>query len=263
MKRQAGFPRGRQGQAVHKWGRTAGWTAPRGRTTFARAQARRGGARAFLQKNSGELKGMDTDLAIVGPIIATTSTNTDAFAMNLVEPGNGSYNRIGRKIFCKTLRISGVMQYQYNADPTSGSATGVACRMVVVWDKQPSGTLPTFDVMFGRTSQAGLEATTVFDNLRYDNMSRFQVLRNLMLEANPYVGDGGGTTNLIVNSYNIDEFIDLKNRTTVFSGDSDPVTIADISSGGLYVFFRAEASAANVTDWVCNPSMHSRLRFTS
>ncbi len=230
---------------------------PAGRGVVSRARPS-----AFLTKNSGELKGMDTAMAITGPIIATTSTNADSFTLNLIEPGNGSFNRIGRKAFMKTVRISGVLVYEYNADPTSGNAAGSPVRMVVVWDKQPSGTLPTYDVIFGETSQDGTETANVFDNLRYDNTGRFSVLRDLKMDGNPYIGDGGGTTNLIGTRYFVDEFIDLKNRTTIFSGDSDPVTISDISSGALYVYFRSLLSTAAQQDWSTS-SMHARLRFTS
>ncbi len=254
-------------------GRRAGWMAQRPSSRFAAFGAARGAAprRLFrpqslnraLQKNSGELKGMDTTLTIAGPVITTTSTNADSFVLNLVEPGNGSFNRIGRKTFAKSVRISGALLYQYNADPTTGSASASTLRMVVVWDKQPSGTLPTFDTMFGRTSQDGTEATSILDNLRYDNTDRFQVVRDCKFVVNPAAGDGGGTANVYTNRVLVDEFIDLKNRTTVFSGDSDPITIADISSGGLYVFFRSEIGSANVSDWAVGGTVHSRFRFTS
>ncbi len=237
-------------------------------TQFRRGPAGRGVASrarppAFLTKNSGELKGMDTNMTLAGPVIATTTTNTDSFTLNLVEPGNGSYNRIGRKIFNKTLRISGGLAYQTDQDPTTGNASGATLRMVVVWDKQPSGTLPVFSEIFGRTSQDGTETTSVFDNLRFDNTARFQVLRDKYIDGQPNTGGDAGTANLMAYHYYCDEFIDLKNRTTVFSGDSDPVTIADISSGALYVFFRADGATADVRDWSVESSMSARLRFTS
>ncbi len=218
---------------------------------------------AALQKNSGELKGMDTTLTIAGPVITTTTTNADSFTLNLIEPGNGSYNRIGRKAFMKSVRISGNALYQGDADPTTGNANGGILRMVLVWDKQPSGTLPTYDVIFGRTSQDGTESSGIYDHLRYDNTARFQVLKDCYLNAPANMGGGTGTTNIQGNLVYFDEFIDLKNRTTVFSGDSDPVTIADISSGALYLYFRASESAMNVRDWSVSAKSMSRLRFTS
>ncbi len=251
------FPHGMKFQARKPTG-----FAVRQANPWQRGRGRMSATRAVLQKNSGELKGMDTAMAITGPVISTTNTNADSFTLNLVEPGNGSYNRIGRKIFNKSVRISGDCAFQGNTDPTTGASTDTTLRMVVVWDKQPSGVLPTFDLMFGRTDLAGAETAAVFDHLRYDNTARFQVLRDCYTQSKQ-VPSHGGTTNVNLSVYHFDEFIDLKNRTTVFSGDSDPVTIADISSGALYVYFRARNSTANVVDWSVDTTMFSRLRFTS
>ncbi len=220
---------------------------------------------AFLTKNSGELKGMDTNLAITGPIIATVSTNADSFVLNAVEPGNGSYNRIGRKIFNKTVRLKGIATYTYADATTTEDLQGGVLRMIVVWDKQPTGVLPNYDAIVGRTDQGGIETSDVLDNLRYDNTARFQILRDTVIACNPMVNPAptAGTGNRVFMRYPFDEFIDLKNRTTVFSGDSDPVTIADISSGGLYVYWRAQTSTNNIEDFAIDAESSSRLRFTS
>ncbi len=267
-------PQGRERyyQSKQFTGRRTGWMAARsGGGRFTRARSTAGSwstARphkppASLTKNSGELKGMDTSLAITGPVIATTSTNADAFVVNCIEPGNGSFNRIGRKAFMKSLRISGNVVYQGNADPTTGVAGGLILRMVVVWDKQPTGVLPVYSLMFGQTDQGGVETAHVYDQLRYDNTARFSVLRDCYITAKPNEGGSGGTTNVVSEVQRFDEFIELKNRTTVFSGDSDPCTVADISSGGLYVFFRASFASANVQDFSISADSFARLRFTS
>ncbi len=250
-------------------GRRTGWLASKGgQGRFAAARAppalfRPKSVNRSMQKNSGELKGLDTDLTIAGPLLVTTNTNVGILPLNLIEPGNGSFNRIGRKAFMKTLRISGGITFQGDTDPTTGVSDGSIMRMCVVWDKQPSGVIPVFSDIFGRTSQDGTETTSVLDNLRFDNTARFQVLRDKYLVSEPNNGGNGGTTNIMDFRYYCDEFIDLKNRTTVFSGDSDPVTIADISSGALYVVFRATNGVADKTDWSIAATMSARLRFTS
>jgi len=238
------------------------------------AQGRRVGAfrgasfakpRAAPNKDSGELKGVDTSLAIGGPVIATVTTNADATLLNGVQPGAGSFNRIGRKIFNKSIRLKGICTYTYADETTTESLHGAILRMMVVWDKQPSGTLPTLDEIIGRTSQTGTETSDMMDNLKYDNTERFQILRDVMKTANPAANPPptAGTEGQIQQRYAFDEFIDLKNRTTVFSGDSNPATIADISSGGLYVYWRANVSTADQIDWSVNGESQARLRFTS
>ena len=131
--------------------------------------------------------------------------------------------------------------------------------MVVVFDKQPSGTLPTFDTIFGATDQAANETTVYTDPVKYDNMSRFQVLKDVCIEANPEAILLGDKIN---NRFKFDEFIKLGNRETVFSADNAPATIADISTGGLYVFFRAQAATTDVNEWAISSNSIARLRYS-
>lgn len=219
--------------------------------------------KTLLQKASGELKGMDTDLAL-DPVIATTGTNGSIFCVNQIEAGNGSWNRSGRKAFLKSLRVCGIAQYNSSDAVTTGTLNAGTLRMAVVWDKQPGGSLPVFSDIFGRTSQDGTETVGLFDNLRYDNTGRFQVLRDVYITANPQAwNNAGGTLDTITYNYRFDEFIDLKNRTTIFSGDSDPITIADISSGGLYVVFRSSQDSNDKAEFKITSQSFARLRFTS
>lgn len=212
----------------------------------------------------GDLKGMDTQLTIAGPVIATTSTNADAFVLNLVEAGNGYWNRQGNKINLKSLRIKGIAQYTYAPEGTTDNLYEASLRMVVVWDKQPSGALPTWATIFGWSAQDGTEASTIVSNLRFDNTGRFKVLRDITIEGKmngtPYTG---GSENRVLQEHCFDEYIKLKGKQTIFSGDSDPCTIADISTGGLYVFFRANKSLANIYDWSITSNSLARLRFYS
>lgn len=191
-----------------------------------------------------EKKGVDTELTL-GPIISTTNTNGSAFVLNLVQAGTGSWNRIGRKIQLQSVRLKGSVIVAYAPSVTTGDLYDELVRMVVVWDKQPSGgAIPAYDTIFGRTLQDGSELCQYNDNLRFDNMDRFQVLRDVILDtaigATPPLG---GTQNLVRNLVPFDEYIKLNNREVVFSGQSSPMTIADISTGALYVYFRAAANA--------------------
>ena len=219
---------------------------------------------AAMQKNSGELKGMDTVLTQAASIVASTGDNSNALALNLVETGAGSYNRIGRKIFCKTLRLKGMAIYYSQTAATTYDVGRSALRMVVVWDKQPSGVLPAWDVIFGHTTQDGTEASTTMGNLKFDNTGRFQVLKDCLFYPPPVMPSDGAAAANVSSAVCFDEFIDLKNRTTIFSGDSDPTTIADISSGGLYVYWRAiDAVTASENAWGIDDTSTARLRFTS
>lgn len=234
-----------------------------------RSIAKRGVAKTVSRYNkkqvgAGETKSMDTVLTAAGPVISTTSTNADSIVLNLVQAGTGSWNRIGKKIRCKSIRLYGQATFTYGLFSTTNNLLGSILRMVVVWDKQPSGaTIPTFDTIFGSTIQDGTEASTVLNPLRFDNMDRFRVVRDVRIAANPVMlPPTGGTGNLVIDQYPFDEFIKLKVGETVFSGQSAPMTIADVSTGACYVYFRATASNNDLSDWAISANSFARLSYT-
>jgi len=194
-------------------------------------------ARARTQK---ELKGVDVSLAI-SPVLGSTNTNGSCTLLNAIAPGTGSYNRVGRKVHLKSIRLKGDMYVLIDQTAEGATLTDALVRMVVVWDKQPSGTLPTYDAIFGQTDQAGSEACNLWDTLRYDNTDRFTVLRDKMfLVRNNFANNsaaGNPGANVMLQEF--DEFIPLQGRETQYSGQSSTCTIADISTGGLYVYWRS------------------------
>lgn len=213
------------------------------------------------RRRDAEVKGMDTIIEDTG-ITATTNTNASSTVLNLVRQGTGSWQRVGNKAKLKSLRlkINGLVEMNPNA--TTGTVFGSTMRMVVVWDKQPSGVLPTFDTIFGKTTQDGTEVTAWSDPLKYDNAGRFHVIRDYQKTINPEIFNvGGGTTNDTLYAFSEDIYIDLLNKETVFSGQSAPMTIADISTGGLYLYFRADEAASNIIVWTILDTSMARLRY--
>jgi len=205
------------------------------------------------------LKGMDTavDLAITN-VIATTNTNGAIAVLNLVRSGNGSWNRLGNKIALKSVHIR--MLVTMFMDDVLGVNTPITgcMRMVLVWDKQPSGAaVPTFDTIFGRTAQDGTEDSTYLAPLRYDNTGRFRIIRDWSVLA----GDANITSTSDTNqwTHEFNEYVPLKGLETIYSGESEPQTIADISTGALYLVFR---SNINSTQNKFSTSLSNvRLRF--
>lgn len=207
-----------------------------------------------------ELKGVDTATDITS-VIATTSTNANIFTLNLVAPGSASYNRIGRKLSLKSVRLYGLIKATIAEQATTADLHGLLVRLTVVWDKQPSGVLPVFSDIFGQTLQDGTEQSSFLDKLRYDNTDRFQVLRDVVHDFDPTLYNGGaGTANgqLPVTFY--DEYIPLKGKESVFSGQSGTATIADISSGALYLVVRSSNNISGVAEAQLDGT--ARLRYT-
>ena len=180
---------------------------------------------------------MDTSIDIAnGNLVSTTNTNDSAFVLNLVRTGNGYFNRSGNSISMKSIRLRGLARYYYGAaGPVNSSGT---LRMVVVYDKRPAGTIPTFDTIFGRTTQDGTETCEFLDALRFDNTNRFTVLKDMVVSPQP-------ASTSVANStveFAFDSYVKLKGLKTQYSADSAPMTISDISTGGLYVYFRADGN---------------------
>jgi len=215
---------------------------------------------AVAVRAQSELKGVDTALTY-NPVLATTSTNAGIFVVNLIVPGNGSFNRVGRKVHMKSLRLFGSFRTFISPAATTGSLLGNTVRMVVVYDKQPSGVLPTYDTIFGTTVPDGTEAGTFLAPLRYDNTGRFRVLRDVRVDMNAGANPGNiGTEDGQYVRSSFDEYIKLGALETIYSGQSSPQTIADISSGALYVAFRAAENVATCLTEVTSTSL-ARLRY--
>lgn len=211
----------------------------------------------------GELKGMDTSLTTAGPIVATTNTNANSFVLNLVQAGSGSWNRIGKRIRMKSARLRGVAAFLWAGSATTGNFVNSCLRMVVVYDAQPSsGAIPTFDTIFGVTDQSGTESSHVLAPLRYDNTDRFRVLRDVVLECPDISTTATGTQGRVLLEFPFDEYIKMPLLETVFSGNTNPMTIADISTGALYVYFRQTVSLDDFYEWSINSYSSCRLRYT-
>lgn len=207
-----------------------------------------------------ELKGMDTVLT-TGPIVATTTTNANAIVLNLVQQGAGSWNRVGRKIVSQSLRLKGCARCFYDCEDATLNQKVAPLRMVVVLDRQTnSGAIPTFETIFGITDQTGAETSTVWSPIRYDATDRFRVLKDCLLEIDGYNLIQGGTENEMEIDIPFDEYIRLPNIETLYSGQSSPLTNADIASGSIYVYFR---SSINETyfNWSITSSSFARLRY--
>lgn len=209
-----------------------------------------------------EKKGVDFPLDVAS-VVSTTNGTQAAFCINLTQQGVGSWNRVGRKIQNQSIRLRGGIVWLLDQETTTLNLIGNTLRMVVVWDKQPSGTFPTFDTVFGVTGQDGTETTTFLNPVKYDNMDRFMVLRDMVCDFEPPLYNAAaGTQNAVIVRKSFDEYIRLGGKETTYLGQSNPATIADVSSGALYVYFRAAANVTNQNQLAIDSSSFARLRYT-
>lgn len=226
-------------------------------------QARMGGRpNAYLPTSSlgnrrMELKCVDLNVDLAsGSVPSTTNTNAGIALVNPVQPGTGSWNRIGKIIKMKSFRYKMIIQC---INPATAQNKQNTIRITLIYDKNPnSGAIPTFDTIFGSTSQTGTESTQSFlDNQRVDNTGRFIILKDDVIDSQVWAQ----ATATFQSEWQctLDNFVKLKGLQTIYSGQSNPVTIADISTGALYLSFRCEDNTAN-SDFTIKNSV-CRLRY--
>lgn len=212
-----------------------------------------------------EKKGVDTTFNSSGNVLATTNTNSQITPVNLIQSGSNSWQRVGRKVQLKSLRIGGLVRFRWwSGDQRTHGET---FRMVVVFDAQPSsGSIPTWDTIFGTTDQSGTESSDFNRPVRYDNMQRFRVLRDVTMDMWPRTVEVTASSPTYADyTKHFDEYIRLDGLETVFSGQSAPMTIADLSTGALYIGYRASANvtATSAEDrFFLVEDSYARLRYT-
>lgn len=205
-------------------------------------------------------KGMDTSLS-ANTIISTTNTNAYISVLNLIQPGTGSWNRIGKKTHLKSVRCTGKIQFNITPTFATGACNDTFVRLIIVWDKQPSGAaIPTFDTIFGITDQTGAESCPLITcPPRFDNFDRFRILRDTNICCDEVSVPSFGSGPLLVEQVPFDVYVKLPGLESVYSGQTNPMTIADISTGALYCIFRSNTSQVNCT---ADVSASARVRYT-
>jgi len=219
-----------------------------------RARVSMAAAARYGRRGSKELKGVDTIINSVGVISNTLTSGAAIVPLNLVAPGSGSFNRIGRKISCKNVRIRG--SFFITASQAALVQLSDVVRMTVVWDKQSSGAAAiNWNTVFQYTPQSGTESEALYSGLKYDNMERFVILRDCTVPV--IVQNTSSTVGSNLQAYvPFDEFIDLKGMETTFGAQTATAVVTDINTGVLYVMFRTENGTAALS-----ANTVARLRF--
>jgi len=171
-------------------------------------------------------------------VTETTTTFTQpagpptAVVLNAIPQGADFNNRIGRKVYNKSLQLRGWVQ---NAN-TQGSED--FCRLVVLYDAQPNAALPTFATTFKDANAAA--ASTVLSGLNIDERERFKILLSEEFLIPPVTNAAGVETDVGITDgsqhLKFNRFIDLKGIETCYNVTNGG-TIADITSGSIIIFF--------------------------
>lgn len=189
----------------------------------------------------GEVKGLDVTNATTcttNTVVAWTLNATGKLnCLNLITTGSSSWNRIGRKVALKSFRLRGFLTATNNA--AAGPEGPILQRMVLLYDKQPNGALPTIgDIFLDQASVAADSSnTSVTSGLNLNNRDRFEVLLDRQYYSPPTnTGTGLSTNTGLVatcDPMTFDWYIHLRNREVHYKADSSPAVIGDIATGSL------------------------------
>lgn len=189
---------------------------------------------------SSELKTVDVSGLV--KVLSTTATFT---ILNPVQEGTGFYNRIGRKIQMKSLRIKAQIGITGNE-----SNLFEYLRVMIVYDRQPTGAAPAIADLLQNVDQAGAATTDSKSSLNLNNSDRWLVLMDNPIEV-PYADKDAsnwlaqGVFDYVKNEVNIDRFINLRSLEAHFKSTSNPITEADITTGTLYLVTYGSTAAAS------------------
>jgi len=199
----------------------------------------------------------DTD-----PINQPLNMNTTAvlYCPNLIQVGSSMFNRIGRKIEMRSIRLVANIN---TLNTTRTTLTPDAGRIMVVYDRQTNGAFPAIADILQDTDQAGANLTESVSGINMNNRERFVTLIDKKFTIPQATLTAGVLTNVFPNDcavpVKIDEFRKLRGLTTHFKADSNPAVIGDIATGALYILSLAQTQAAGTE--LFNYRWNCRLKY--
>lgn len=192
---------------------------------------------AYFSSSGAEIKAIDIPTQQAFRLPATNSCNL----LNGVQTGAAFYNRVGSRIEMKNLHIRGQVV-------VAATATVSMLRLIVVYDRQPTGALPIVADVLQSRDQTGAATSSGSSEINLDNRDRFAIVRDMQLYAPPVTYTAGVLTNGPQfpgnddQQWDINEFIKLRGLITHYKSSSNPTTIADIATGALYAYFVCNGS---------------------
>jgi hypothetical protein len=186
--------------------------------------------RAFARAPHEELKCFDVTPGNLN--FLTSGTGTSVGVYNAIVQGSDVYNRIGRKIYMKSIHIRGTIV----PIATSVADTG---RILVVYDSQPNGGgLPVVGSVLQDCN--GGVATNGSSHLNINNRQRFKIIKDyqVLLPSETYtagVVTALGMTDFVENSFMINWFLPLKGLEAAYQL-TNTGTVTDIQSGSILIF---------------------------
>lgn len=184
-----------------------------------------------------ELKAFDT--AFLGNNFHTIAGVPAFQLLNPVVNGAELYQRVGRKLYMKSLHIRG------NIVQTATSTQDIG-RILVVYDSQCNAAAPAIAALL-QDSNAGA-ATNALSEINLTNRARFKILRDKQIIFPSATLAGGVQTNQAFqeqyeHSFSVNEFIKLGGLEAEYNG-VNAGNIGDITSGAIFLVCVMETNDA-------------------
>lgn len=172
-------------------------------------------------------------------------------------PGTGENQRFGRRMIMKSVEIR---LGQFTVASSSASQTE-QLRVLLVYDRQSNGAAPAWADVIQSMDAASTATSLAWSFPNVSNKQRFAILRDWLWKPNPIANT---SVNQVAQdapqasmNRDIHEYVKLKGLETQFNTGTAG-TVADITSGGLFIMSQGTAAAgANSRDCL----FHSRVTF--
>lgn len=173
-------------------------------------------------------------------------------ALNLIQQGPGTSQRIGHKCSLKSLRIKG----SWLVENAVNALQPYQVRMMVIYDHNPDGAYTASNQILGSITQANVVLNGIAtDSMNPNFFERMVVLMDKWVTLPAYdagaVASTSTTGPTTQEAFQVDEYVSLKNLEVVFGNTTNgmqtanPMTIAYIQSGALYIMTYGLNAAAN------------------
>lgn len=185
-------------------------------------------------RRADELKTIDST--------ATTDITTTGLVntINGVAAGTDYNNRIGRKIMMRSLLLRVTLQ----PINTINAPVGEAVRVIVFYDTQTNGVLPTIAQL--------LQNGQFDDPLNLDNRDRFRIIMDKLIPMNPVTYNAGTLTGGAPVVKTMTKYRKFR-LEGIFSGTGS--TVGSIATGGIFIAYISKNGTLTNITW------DSRVRF--
>lgn len=189
-----------------------------------------------------ELKSVDTSNGFTNFAYAGGGAGVSVNVLNLLTPGTGDGQRIGRQCNLRSLEVRGHVEW---VGVNTAAELQMCLRMLLIFDRQPNGAVPVWADIMNAVDPFALPLTA--------NKERFVILRDRQIIAPPigingaasaFPGGYPGADRMEPQSWNYHEYVKLKGLETTFKGTTG--TIADIMTGSiLMILASGQQNSAN------------------